>query len=461
MHRSLQQFIQTLRHHEVRVSTAESLDAMRVLALMGYDDRAGLKSALSATLAKTIEDKSRFDYCFELFYGSETATSALKNTNEKKQQSLLPNTKSEPEKNMAPEVREAISNPLVSQMLQEDTVALTTSIAEAVNQLPEKDLQFFTQINPTTTKIMQQLNNSQIEESMADLNEIDSEEAEALIEQLQQARANLRNQIRDQVEARFLLTANQKGKQLREDSLLNSSLSAIEKHYAKDMQQLINKLAKKLLAKHKQRLHVDKRSKLDVTQTLRKNIRNDGILFQTYWKKTRRQKPKIMVMCDVSNSVSTHARFLLLFLYGIAEALPRVRSFCFTNKTGEVTDIFAKQDCATAIDIALETWGRGGSDYGGSFEDFAQLTDGDIDRQTTLIILGDARNNFGNPRLEILQKLYKSCKTVLWLNPERRSNWGSGDSEMRRYQSAVHNGFECRNIRQLERFVDQLLRQHR
>jgi len=85
----------------------------------------------------------------------------------------------------------------------------------------------------------------------------------------------------------------------------------------------------------------------------------------------------------------------------------------------------------------------------------------DINSNTTVIILGDARNNKGDPKLEIMQSIYQRSRQVIWLNPESRRAWGTGDSEMQRYQSACHFAAECNNLKQLERIIDQLLKSTR
>ena len=109
--------------------------------------------------------------------------------------------------------------------------------------------------------------------------------------------------------------------------------------------------------------------------------------------------------------------------------------------------------------IELINWKYGGAtDYGSSLLDFANLALDDINSNTTVIILGDARNNNGDPKLEIMQSIYQRSRQVIWLNPESRRAWGTGDSDMLRYQSACHFTAECNNLNQLERIVDQLLK---
>ena len=137
--------------------------------------------------------------------------------------------------------------------------------------------------------------------------------------------------------------------------------------------------------------------------------------------------------------------------------LPKVRSFAFSSHLGEVSQYFVDYPVEEAIELINWKYG-GATDYGNSLTDLAKLALDDINSNTTVIILGDARNNNGDPKLEIMQSIYQRSRQVIWLNPESRKAWGTGDSDMLRYQSACHFTAECNNLTQLERIVDQLLK---
>jgi uncharacterized protein with von Willebrand factor type A (vWA) domain len=184
---------------------------------------------------------------------------------------------------------------------------------------------------------------------------------------------------------------------------------------------------------------------------------HDGVLFHTHWRSRRRDRAQLMALCDVSGSVAAYAGFLLMFLYSLQDVLPRMRSFAFSHHLGEISELFRDEPLERAIELANWRFG-GATDYGGSLRDFATLALDDINRSTSVIILGDARNNRGNPELEIMQSIYQRSKQVIWLNPEPRQAWGTGDSEMLRYQTACHFSAPCGNLQQLERVVDQLLK---
>jgi len=245
-----------------------------------------------------------------------------------------------------------------------------------------------------------------------------------------------------------------------EDVLSKTRLSNIEHTYLHRVHDLVRKMAKKLAARHSHKRREYRRGQLNMPRTMRAGIANDGLMFDVHWRRTRKEKPQILAICDVSGSVAAYAKFLLLFLYSLQDVLPRVRSFAFSSNLGEVSELFEQYPVEKAIELVNWKYG-GATDYGTALTDFANLALDDINSNTTVIILGDARNNKGDPKLEIMQSIYQRSRQVIWLNPESRRAWATGDSEMQRYQSACHFAAECNNLKQLERIIDQLLKSTR
>ncbi len=165
-----------------------------------------------------------------------------------------------------------------------------------------------------------------------------------------------------------------------------------------------------------------------------------------------------MVLCDVSGSVSRTARFLLLFLYSLQDVLPKVRSFVFASELAEVTDDFAKQDLEAAITDIMNSRANMPTDYGRALQDFQELAMQDIDNKTTVIMLGDARNNNGDGNTGVWQQVYKRSQRVLWLNPEGRFSWDSGDSIMSEYSPYCSRVEHCSSLRDLTRILGSLLK---
>ncbi|NJN52701.1 MAG: VWA domain-containing protein, partial [Gammaproteobacteria bacterium] len=277
-------------------------------------------------------------------------------------------------------------------------------------------------------------------------------------QELTRRREWLREHVRDHVEQQFLLHADATGKRLREELLRKVKLSNVEHRNFRLIQEVVFRMAKRLISLHSRRKKVFKRGALNVPRTLRKNMAYDGAIFDLQWKSVKIDRPKVFAICDVSGSVANYARFMLMFLYSLEEVMPKVRSFAFSSDLAEVTDIFERNDLEDAIAKTLRDYAGGSTDYGQAFVDFKKLCLDDIDNRTTIIILGDARNNYGEARAEILKEMYDRCKRLIWLNPESRNTWNVGDAEMRKYSSYCHQTEECNSLMHLERIVGNLLR---
>ena len=223
------------------------------------------------------------------------------------------------------------------------------------------------------------------------------------------------------------------------------------------MRILVRQMAKKLAARHAKTRRRRLRGQLDVRRTLRKNMGWDGIPFVTVWKQKRIEKPRVMVLCDVSGSVAAMAQFLLMFLYALNEALSDIRSYAYAGSLIEVSDILEKEPVEQAIGKIMEAIGYGSSNYGNAFADFEDGWMQYVTNKTTIIILGDARGNHNDPRTEILSRLAQRSRRIIWLNPEYRTMWGTGDSDMLRYAPFCNLLTECSTLRHLERAISGIL----
>ena len=450
MESQLVSFVNVLRSREVRVSPAETMDAAAVMSLLGYGDRGALRCGLSHALAKTPEEKAVFLQCFEQFFNNAPPEAGRGERSEQQ-----PDLQGE----MAadPDLAAALDIPLAQMLGADDRDALALGIARAGERVGLSQIQMFTQKGQFTRKILDELGEEHIRNAIVRLEDRDSPAPVKLKAELQAWRDRLRTLVRDHVEREYLLHAEGRNQQFMDDVLSRAKLSNIERHYLHRVHDLIRKMAKKLVARHSRRRHRARRGQLDMAGTMRRGVVNDGLMFDVRWKSVKRDRPQILAVCDVSGSVSAYSRFLLMFLYSLGDVLPQVRSFAFSSHLGEVSELFAQHPLEKAIELVNFKYG-GATDYGSSLLDFATLALDDMNRNTTVIILGDARNNHGDPRLDIMQSIYARARQVIWLNPESRKLWGSGDSEMNRYRSACHFLAECGNLQQLERIIDQLLR---
>ena len=193
---------------------------------------------------------------------------------------------------------------------------------------------------------------------------------------------------------------------------------------------------------------------------MRANAAYGGVMFETFWRSTKIERPRVVAICDVSGSVRQYARFLLLFLYSLDELVSDVQSFAFTNHLVDVSATFEALPVEQAVDKVMQAVGGSGTDYGQVLQDIDEQLMHRIDRRTTVLILGDARNNRGEAHTEVMRLLYERARRVIWLNPEPTSFWGLGDSEMKRYAPYCHIARQCNSLVQLEGTLDALLRTH-
>ena len=476
MPESLVSFIQVLRSHDVRISPAETLDAMQVATTLGYSDRQLLRDGLGMTLAKTPEEEAIFLQCFDRFFdrqlsdfseeaqredsesveADEAAETSQQNATENEYAPASEPSALEQAAESDPDLQALMQSELMQALLNNDRNALSVAMNRAGDAAGLQNIQMFTQKGQFTRKILDAMGEEQIRGAVIALERSES----PALPQLQRYRDILREQVRDYVEGQYLLHAEGKSKQFMEDVLSKTRLSNIEHTYLHRVHELVRKMAKKLAARHARKRRDYRRGQLNMQRTMRASVANDGLMFDLHWRRTRKEKPQILAVCDVSGSVAAYAKFLLLFLYSLQDVLPRVRSFAFSSNLGEVSELFELHPVEKAIELVNWKYG-GATDYGTALTDFAELALDDINSNTTVIMLGDARNNQGDPKLEIMQRIYQRARQVIWLNPESRRAWGTGDSEMHRYQSACHFAAECNNLRQLERIIDQLLKSTR
>jgi uncharacterized protein len=443
MVRPLEDFIRALRAAEVRVSVAEAMEAHEVTAHLGFADRTLLKDGLSLTLAKTFNEKQRFDDSFELFFTRDQ----------------FHNIPAKPgDANDAPEPQDNTGNDLADMLLNDDREGLAAAMEDAGRAAGVGNIRFRTQVNFMARRMVDQMGLAELERQIAQVARGDIPGGDALATELEVQRSRLIEEGRAFVERQYELYGRFTGQQLREEFLERTPLAAVDRRDYQRMNTLIRRMARKLASKYRARHKRTRRGHLDVRRTLRVNMAHDAIPFETVWKQKRIERPKVVVIVDVSRSVTAAAQFLLMFLYNLNEALSDLRSFAFSSSLVAVDDILNTNGLEEAIPKVLDKIGFMSTDYGRALDDLKSEFADTIDRRTTVIILGDARSNYGDPRADVMRWINQRARRVVWLNPEPETFWGTGDSEMRRYRPYCHVAKTCRTIKDLERVVDDILR---
>jgi uncharacterized protein with von Willebrand factor type A (vWA) domain len=443
MQTPLLDFFRAARSAGLRISPAESIDAVQAVQFVGFADRARLRDTLGLVLAKTQEEKRAFAECFDLFFTREGFRDEAPPPAPDAAQGEVQSS-GDGEGNGG--------GALARMLLEGDQAALAAEAEQAAAAAGVSNIRIFTQVNLYTRRILERMGLGAVDREIA------AAPDDARTAALRQGRDRLREQVKDLVQQNLLLFAQGQNEQFRERMLSRTRMAAIDRRDHDRMRILVRAMARRLATQYGRKRKRDRRGVLDVRKTLRRNMGWDGVPFLTVWKQETIDKPKLVVLCDVSGSVAALAQFLLLFLYSLKEALAGLRAFAFSGALADVSDLLEQHPIDRAIPAVMDRAGFGSSNYGNALADFEAGYMGLLDSQTTVIILGDGRGNRTDPKVEILARMANRAKQIVWLNPEVRTVWGTGDSDMLRYAHHCRVTAVCNTLDQLDRVISGLLR---
>jgi uncharacterized protein len=467
MEQQIVEFTNVLRRNGVRVSISESMDAFRALAELGIEDQQKFRDALRATLTKCSADIQTFEELFDFFFlGLGRTIDAL----DRRMMETLGLSPSQYQK-MLDQIRR-----LLNQMdgdLSELTRAVLTGnrgeLERLLRQSARQELENgglegfrFTPYMRLGGRLELDRVQSEFDRFKALLQTLDEsgqsgDEMRAIMRYLEERLRDLNRLLREvvQQEQRKL------GHDLRESSARSSLADKSFAFYTEEDIRRMNDAVTRLAQRLKNRLSVRRkkaaRGRFDVKKTLRMNLQYGGVPFEIMLDQRKKTKPQVMVLCDISDSVLNASRFMLQFVYSIQDLYAKVRSFVFVSEIGEVTALFEDNDIQRAVEAALkgdviDVFSH--SNFGRAFELFYKNYFSGVDSKTTVLIIGDGRNNYNRPNDWVLREIQRKAKQLVWLNPESRMTWGVGDSEMPRYAPHCDIAEECRSISQLYKVVD-------
>ena len=463
------EFTALLRANGLRVSMSEHLDAFAALTRVGIGDRALLKDVLRATMVKRTVDLPAYDELFDLYFDglgqaiSETTSSAMRAMELEPQefQSLMDQLAK-----LLQDLNVDLSE-LAQALLRNDTGRLERMLREAATQANAQGIERSYQEGRYSHSTAQSLGLGALSEELEQLKErlgqigLPPEQAEALQRLVDQRLRDLRELIRRTVRLELEKRDQSQRERTRLASLAEKSFYYLSEDELRRMREAVTKLAQRLKNVVSIRRKRGKRGTFDLNDTLRKNLQYGGVPFRIQFDRKVKDKPQVVVLCDVSDSVRNVSRFMLQFVYALQDLYSRVRSFIFVSDMGEITQLFEENDTQRAIELALtgsviNVFAH--SDFGRAFRTFHRDHLGVVNNRTTVIILGDARNNYNLAHEWVLRDVQARAKQLIWLNPESRLTWGFGDSEMDRYLPFCDLVEECRNLNQLYRVIDRLVR---
>jgi len=346
---------------------------------------------------------------------------------------------------------------LMSLLESADEAQIAMAMERAGQEAGLADIRFSTQVSYYAQQMMKSLGLERLEREMMDAFRERSEEGTARAEDLIEGRKEMFGRVREHAQQAFETFGAGATQTFREDFLADTAITALDVRDLERMRVLVQKIAKRLASKHSRRRRKKNRGQLDVRKTLRANAGFDGVPFDLAWKQTKRDKPKIVAVCDVSGSVARVVRFFLMLLYSLKETVPDIESFAFSGRLESIDETLEGEDFAAAMDMIINKIGMSSTDYGQSLSDLRMSHWDALDRRTTLIMLGDGRSNHGDPRIDLFQEAAARVKRTIWLSPEGPSQWGSGDSEMLRYKPYCNSMVHVTTIKDLERELDEAL----
>ena len=337
-----------------------------------------------------------------------------------------------------------------------DMSEVLSKLAAAMQESRMSQMENFLQRGQMTREILQQLDWSQVLSDMQALIQTLQEMGEDKLAQMLRGRAYdvqelFPRWVAEQVSEGFD-RYNPEWTPPVGPALMQKDFSEFSDAEVDEMSRQVDLLAQKLRDDLSRRRETGEQRRLDVSRTLRHSMRTDGVPMSLIFKQPRRSRLRLAVLCDVSSSVRNASRFMLQLVYSLQKQRGKIRSFVFIGDLTEVTDFFERNPLEAAIQMALSEanipyWAH--SDFGNSFRMFLDNPGDAINSRTTVIVLGDGRNNFHDPQLDALAAIRQRARRLIWLNPESQWGWGYGDSIMDLYGRECDFLSECRNLEQL------------
>src|SRR5579875_1969336 len=457
-------FVHALRAAGVPVSAAESVDAAHVMSTVDLLEREQLRAGLAATLVKRAVHRPTFDRLFDLWWPPAVGDpTALDEGGEGER-----GGSAEPiDPEALEEIRRAMRDQLRDVLLDGDDEAIRRFARQAVGVLGKAPGGAAGRAGWFSYRVMRALNPDTLMASLLAA-VLQGQDRGGLAER--SARQMLTERIKqfgeaveDEVRRRL---AEERGVEAISKTAVKPLVDQVDFLRASrdDMAALrreVYPLARRLATRLTARRRLGRAGRLDVRRTVRASLSSGGVPLTTIHKPHKPHKPELVVLCDVSGSVASFAHFTVLLSFALREQFSKVRVFAFVDTADEVTRFFeAGADVVDALArMSAEAdvvWLDGHSDYGHAFEVFAQRWPDAVTPKTSLLVLGDARTNYRAPALPALRSMARHARHAFWLNPEPRQYWSSGDSAAAAY-AEVMPMVECRNVAQLQEFVEGLL----
>jgi uncharacterized protein with von Willebrand factor type A (vWA) domain len=457
-------FVEGLRAQGISVGPSETVDAGRVLATLGLGDREVLREGLACAVLRRADHRETYDAMFDLWWPSALGDRTVIDDDD--------SDEDEPSQGLPPEDVEAMRAMLLDLLADnEDLANMDDRLMAMIAQIVEAYGKYNSSRGPSYSsyQTMRAMGLDELEgKLLAGLLAGYGDDPTPTQEQIAKALAAQRiTQIRKMVEGE---TKRRTAEQLGRDHVQMYGIPQLSENVEflrasgeqlRQMRRVVAPLARTLATRLAARRRRSRAGQIDLRKTLRKSMSTGGVPIDVVLAKPRPARPELVVLCDVSGSVAGFSHFTLLLVHALRQQFSRVRVFAFIDTTDEVTHLFgADADLAVAVQRITREAGvytrDGHSDYGHAFVSFLNQFPNVLSPRSSLLVLGDGRNNYRNPEVELLTQMVSASRHAHWLNPEPRHLWGSGDSAVPRYEDVIPI-HECRSAKQLATVIDKLL----
>jgi len=457
MDKRMIEFIRALRAAGVRISLSESQDAMFGVNEVGIQNMDHFRMTLLSTLVKEHRDQPKFEYFFPLFFTSnDPPLQDIRDELTPEQQQMLQDALQSLAGNMDA-LRDLIEQLLNGQGFSQEQLQ---QMGEQ-SGLPNGDEMY--QRHWFERRMNRQAQMNSLENLIAQLLEelaamgMSQEALEELAQMLRENVEGLSEQISQYVGASLAEQMAQKEPEPRPD-VLDVPFHRLNQADIDQIRDEIRRLAAKLRSRASMRQKKFKSGTFDPRRTLRKNMKYGGVPMVMHYRK-RHKKPKLVLICDLSTSMRYMVEFLMTLVYEMQDHVAKTSSYVFIDDMVDVTMELEQQDSRDAVAKVLRDNPPGyySTDLGNSLNTFHMNHMSAVDSRTTVIILGDGRNNYNNPRLDIHQEMQAKSRRLIWFCPESMRQWGTGDSDMHLYATHADNVYLIRTLRDLANAVDQII----
>ncbi len=450
------QFVAALRAAGVRTSLAETADAFAAVNALGVHDRETFRLAMRATLVKEARHLPVFDELFAAFFAASAAPAPLDLSQDLSPEDIHRLTEALQQFN--DRLRQLLEHLLRGEPLSREELERLGKLV-GLGQSTDMHYQHW-----MAQRMERALGFRELRDALQELAQLldqlgmDRERVAYLRELLQANQQALEEQIEQFSGQRIAENMSQLPRVQPGDDLLNRPFDRLSERDMDAIRKEVQRLAAALRTRVALRQRRARSGQLDAKATIRANLKHGSVPIEIKHRK-RSLKPKLVVLCDISTSMRPVSEMMLSLVYALQDQIHKTHAFAFIDHLEYISPDFTGRQASEAVAQVLERMPSGhyNTDLGYSLKNFSQDYLGLVDSHTTLILVGDGRNNYSNPRADLLNMLARRARKTIWLNPEPPSLWGSGDSDMLQYAPYCDITLQVNCLAQLAAAVDRLL----